>query len=142
MSNDSPELHVLIVGGASDEVSAVVVALSSGGYNVKPKCAVNAGSFDLHLRKQSLDLVFWSDSSATFGMASGMELMPGGSKSIPIIELRQRTTEYDRVNALKLGAKDVVAKSNIDHLLLVVERELTGLSPAPPMGGTATALCR
>ena len=128
MTNDTPELRILIVGASSDETSSIVSMLVSGGYKVKPKCAYNTASFDSHLRRHAFDLIFWSDSSGTFALSSGVELLSKCAKSIPIIELRQRVTELDRVNALKVGARDVVVKSNIDHLLLVAERELTDLS--------------
>lgn len=128
MPESRVNLRLLFVGASSDEAANVVSALAKGGYEIKAHCAYNFGSFDLHLRQNPLDLILWFDMRSRFTLRSGLQSVLRAKSLAPLIEIKDRVTEADRVKALALGACDVVTKSNGKHLLMVVERELSALA--------------
>ena len=122
------ELRVIIVGASSDEAAGIVTTLKRSGYRVKPRCAYNSGAFELALEQHTFDLAFWCESGTGFTLTRAMQVLSKLGKSLPIVELRSQVSEHDRVESLRGGACDVVLKSNIAHLALVVDRELARAS--------------
>ena len=122
------ELRVIIVGASSDEAAGIVTTLKRGGYRVKPRCAYNSSAFQSAVEQHTFDLAFWCESGTGFTLSRAMQVLSKVGKNLPVIQLRAQTSEHDRVESLRSGACDVVLKGNVDHLALVVDRELARLS--------------
>ncbi len=128
MGKRSEELRIMAVGASPDDVSITLDSLRGDGYAVRSRSVSNVDEFELQLREQCPDVILWCEGAETFSLTQTMVTLARAHKDIPVIALRTVLTERDRIDALRVGAKDVVLRENSEHLSLVVERELSNLA--------------
>ena len=132
--NGPAELRVLMVDDSSQRAEELLNTLRVTGYAVRPAFVKDREQFTETLQKQIWDLVLTNPQVADMGVEFVCGKVHERHKHTPVVVVAEKDPQNLAAVALQHGAADVVARSNIEHLQLVVRRELRRLDQARQVG--------
>jgi FixJ family two-component response regulator len=132
----SPRL--LIVEDSEEEARKILTTLTRAGLASGHKLVFSPQAMGAALDNEWWDLVIAGNSRAEFGALDALWLAHERECDLPVVILSWDGREEAAAAALIAGATDYIAKGNMEHLIPVIERELTGsdLRAADPRGDT------
>ena len=128
------DLRVLMVDDSSQRAEELLNTLRVTGYAVRPAFVKDREQFTETLQKQIWDLVLTNPQVADMGVEFMCGKVHKRHKHTPVVVVAEKDPQNLAAVALQHGAADVVARSNIEHLQLVVRRELRRLDQARQVG--------
>ncbi|MBI2359659.1 MAG: response regulator, partial [Deltaproteobacteria bacterium] len=117
-------LHVLIVDHSEEEAKHMVRELRARGYEPSFQRVDSAESMAAALAQPGWQLVIADSNIPNFSGLNALALVRERGLDLPFLIVADEGTEETVVTALKAGAHDYIAKSNLARLASSVEREL------------------
>ena len=117
-------LQLLIVDDSADDITLVVRALLSQGYQVAYSAVNNPAVMRAELERQEWDVIISDHSMPNFDAAEALALAKELRPDVPFIIVSGRVDLNLAVALMKSGAQDYVQKSELVRLGPVIEREL------------------
>ena len=120
-------LHVLIVERSHDEANRFVSILRSADYKVDAKLATTEDELQRYISVRNWDLLFAPLDFQSVLPATIFRLIRRSERDIPVIFINEVYDAQKLIEALRLGAEDVVIKDQDQHFLLVTARALSSV---------------
>ena len=117
-------LQLLIVDDSADDITLVVRALLSQGYQVAYSAVNNPAVMRAELERQEWDVIISDHSMPNFDAAEALALAKELRPDVPFIIVSGRVDLNLAVALMKSGVQDYVQKSELVRLGPVIEREL------------------
>ena len=117
-------LQLLIVDDSADDITLVVRALLSQGYQVAYSAVNNPAVMRAELERQEWDVIISDHSMPNFEAAEALALAKELRPDVPFIIVSGRVDLNLAVALMKSGVQDYVQKSELVRLGPVIEREL------------------
>jgi PAS domain S-box-containing protein len=119
----SRTLRLLMIEDSEDDAALLMRELRRAGYELMTKRVDTAGDLDEALNS-SWDLILCDYRMPNLDAPTALSVVSARQVQTPCIIVSGTVGEERAVNALRLGAKDFVLKSNLSRLVSAVEREL------------------
>ncbi|WP_444891507.1 EAL domain-containing protein [Microbulbifer sp. DLAB2-AA] len=125
--NSNDTIRLLLIHDMPSEAQRLVSMLHNAGRPNRAQHVANEAVFTRLLQDKTWDLVIASEGSTQVPPAVTLRTISKLQKDIPVILLSERSGSQPVVEGLKLGARDVVTVDEDQHLLLVIQREMSAL---------------
>ena len=126
MANDHLA-RLLIVEDSLNEGELMIRILRHCGYAVRQTTADDFDKLISVLKTYSIDLVLCSAAPKTPALKKVRNAIQACGKDIPLIALVADHNAEKQLEIMQVGASEVVCKSHLEHLHLVIRRELASL---------------
>jgi len=123
-------LHLLVIESTSNDVEALLNALRNDGVAVESRHLSGVGELEGCLDEGQWDLLLCATDVAGVNVAEVVETASGEGSYTPVVVIHDNQAGESRdavIEALAVGAKDAVQKSDVEHLKLVLRREIDNL---------------
>ena len=120
-------IRPLILEESANEAEALASALRNAGYAIRYKHIEDAEDLQEALEGQSWDLLLAAQQIGNFPATQALSIIKKSGKDIPGIVFGSEHSEALVTETMKAGAVDFVSEDAQEHLLLVIEREITNL---------------
>ena len=118
------EVRLISVDDSPDTVSAIADLLRQAGYLPHVKQVANAASLAAEMEGQQWDAVLAEPALPDFDLSATIAVIRRRHPSLPVILFAHAAGDADIARFLRLGARDVVLKSEPARLAPIIEREL------------------
>lgn len=125
-SNDT--IRLLLIHDTPSEAQRLVSMLHNAGRPNRAQHVASEAALTKLLQDKTWDLLIAAESSKQVPPPVALRTISKLQKDVPVILLTERSGAQPAVEGLKLGARDVVTVDEDQHLLLVIQRELTALA--------------
>ena len=122
-SSSDKLIRLLIVDEGLHQAEVITSALRSSGLHVLAEHAEDSADMCEIIKKKPIDLVIFSLELADFTLQQAQYLIRECGRHVYIIGLASKINEKMAVEAMKLGAQDVISSTSLEHLALVIKRE-------------------
>jgi diguanylate cyclase (GGDEF)-like protein/PAS domain S-box-containing protein len=120
-------LRLLIIESSSSEAQWLVKILRNSGYCVRQATPKNPEELLAILQSHPIDLAICSAAARTPSLEQVSDAINACGKDVPLIALAAYHNPEMHLASMQIGASDLVCKNELEHLQLVVQRELAGL---------------
>lgn len=120
-------IRPLILEESANDAEALASALRNAGFAVRYKHIEDAEDLQEALESQSWDILIAAQQVAEFSATQALSIIKKTGNDIPCIILGSERTNALTVKLMKAGAVELVAEEAQEHLLLVIEREISNL---------------
>ncbi len=120
-------LRLLILEDSLNDAELLASSLRNAGYAVRPHQAEDEEELRALLAGTPVDLVLCSNTCEEPTLEQTLAEIARAAKDIPVIAVADEGGAEAAIDAMRLGACDLVGKDSPDHLCLVVARELKHL---------------
>ena len=117
-------LRLLLVEDSEDDALLLVRELARADFEPQAERVETAAAMQAALDRQQWDIVVGDYSMPHFGGAAALELLRQRAVDVPFVLVSGTIGEEKAVAAMRAGARDYVAKGNLQRLVPVIEREL------------------
>ncbi len=121
-------LHLIIAEESRNDAEALANILRNAGKVVRYQFVENVEQFEAALDQHVPDIILCADGVTDLDLPTLTDELSHCSKRIPVIYVGAEANEATVIEAMRLGATDMVSYDKPDHLQLVVERELQNVS--------------
>ncbi|WP_231759191.1 EAL domain-containing response regulator [Microbulbifer elongatus] len=126
MSSDNT-IRLLLIHDVPAEAQRLVSMLQNAGRPNRAQHVASEAALTKLLQEHTWDLLIAAEQGRQLEAATAIRTISKLQKDVPAILLTERTGSQPVVEGLKAGARDVVTIDEDQHLLLVIQRELTAL---------------
>ncbi len=124
MNSESDKLiRLLIVDEGLYQAEVITSALRSSGLHVLAEHAENCDDMGEIIKQKPIDLVLFSLQLTDFTLQQAQQLIRECGRHLNIVGMASEVNDEMAIEAMKLGAQDVICNSSLEHLALVVKRE-------------------
>lgn len=120
-------IRPLILEESANEAEALASALRNVGYAVRYKHIEDAEDLQEALEAQSWDILLAAQQVGDFIATQALSIIKQSGKDVPCIIMGNEHSDILITEAMRAGAADFISSEAQDHLLLVIEREITNL---------------
>lgn len=120
-------LRLLIVDESVDDAEHLISVLRNSGLAVRPNRAEDAEQLQAALERQPLDLIVHSTSHSELTVGGVTAAVDRSGKDLPVIVISDQIDADFRGECIREGARDFACRSETDHLVFVIKRELAEL---------------
>jgi diguanylate cyclase (GGDEF)-like protein/PAS domain S-box-containing protein len=123
-------LHLLVIESTSNDVEALLNALRNDGVAVESRHLSGVEQLEGCLEEGQWDLLLCATDVDGVDVAKVVETASREDSYTPVVVIHDSQADESRdtvIEALAAGAKDAVQKSDVEHLKLVLRRELENL---------------
>jgi PAS domain S-box-containing protein len=124
MSRPPRPLRVLLVEDSSADAELASIELRRSGYDICAERVHDAPGLTRALEACVWDLVLCDHGLPGFSSAEALAIIRANNADVPVVILSGTIGEEAAIEALKVGATDIVLKTNLGRLGLVAKREL------------------
>lgn len=117
-------VDILFVDDHFTEIESVIKAIRASGVAVREVHAKELPEIRRTASVQPPDLIFYDADTNVPPIASVRNALGETARVSPMLALTHKSTDGDRTTALQAGFRDLVNSSDLDQLVLVVEREM------------------
>jgi diguanylate cyclase (GGDEF)-like protein/PAS domain S-box-containing protein len=123
------KINLVVIDDSFDTEEKIVSTLRNDGYAARSTRVEDAEDLAEAIRKKEPDMVLYTKGMALISLKETCDCIKEhlNGKPIPVIAVQKNGNEDSAVNDMKQGAADLSSYDNIDHLRLVMNRELTAL---------------
>jgi PAS domain S-box-containing protein len=136
----STPLGLLLIDESASESELVLRELRRHGYEVRWQRVDSAPALRTALAEQSWDVVLCAHLLSAFAPGEAQAIVAQMRPELPFLIVAGAIPEAAAVEAMKAGARDVIAKSNLSRLGPVLDRELAEASNRRRVREGASAL--
>lgn len=126
--DQAKSLNVIIIEPSFAAADRLFGVLSINGYQGQSEFPNTINEFNQCLNEQLWDLILVNPETEDNILATITKTLVRNAVDIPTIAVPEQADVMSVVEAMRLGAKDLVLKSAEQHLLLVIQRELDSLA--------------
>ncbi|MCB1615630.1 MAG: EAL domain-containing protein [Pseudomonadales bacterium] len=129
--NHNDTIRLLVINDSDSEVERLLSMLSNAGRNTRAQHVPSEEGLEKLLNEQAWDLLIAMDSATTVDPKAAIRVIKKLDKDVPAIfqtEAMEEERQIALIEGLKAGARDVVTLDDDQHLLLVMDRELSNLT--------------
>lgn len=126
MSNEKL-LRVLTVFDSSEEAEILINVLRKAGYIVRDIRVEDDEDMETAIEENPLDIILAKQTTPIFNAVQAVKLIVTSGRDIPLVVITPKNQEASAIEALNIGARDVVASDQGDKLKFIVKRELSDL---------------
>jgi len=139
---DEKKIHLVVIDDSFDTEEKIVSALRNEGYAARSTRVEDAEDLAEAIRKKEPDLVLYTKGMELISLKEACECIKQSLNGtpVPVIAVQKNGIEESTVNAMREGAVDLSSYDNMDHLRLVIVRELTALRSWRQMHKLETAM--
>ncbi|RLK51039.1 PAS domain S-box-containing protein/diguanylate cyclase (GGDEF)-like protein [Alkalispirillum mobile] len=123
----NPLVRLLITEESPNDAEIYVSVLRNSGYAVRARRIESIDNLRDTLQEKPADMMLCSLVLREVPVDTAYQLIQQWGKDIPIIASSHEQSQDQRRYAMQMGAQDLVSKNDLEHLKLVVERELRHL---------------
>ena len=127
MGNDENLLRLLVAEESYNDAEMLVSVLRNAGYAVRPTWVGSDEELEESLDHKGQDLFICAAALGTLPLETAVRTLERSGKDVPLLVLSEDEDPALRDEVLRLGAADLVAKSDTDHFQMVVVREFRHL---------------
>ncbi|MCG6890528.1 MAG: EAL domain-containing protein [Gammaproteobacteria bacterium] len=127
MKNQEKLILLLIVDEDFHKAEQITSSLRATGMQVRAEFAEDGEDMDEMLANKNFDLVLFSLDLPEVSIAEAQQLIVASGKHVGLIALAQKVDASVIVEAINQGARDVLERSNTQHLIQVVKREASSI---------------
>ncbi|WP_421621707.1 EAL domain-containing protein [Alkalilimnicola ehrlichii] len=120
----NPLVRLLITEESPNDAEIYVSVLRNSGYAVRARRIDGIDNLRETLQEKPADLMLCSLALRQVPVDTARQLIQQFGKDIPVIATCDEPSQEQRRYAMQMGAQDLVSKSDLEHLKLVIEREL------------------
>lgn len=129
MNSDSDKLiRLLIVDEGLHQAEIITSALRGAGLHVLAEHAEDLEDMQEIISSKALDLILFSLDLPEVGLQQALSLIQECGRRLFIIGLADKINDEMAIEAMKLGAQDVVSHQSLERLALVIRREASNLN--------------
>lgn len=121
---DVKELSVLITHNSVDESSRLGSVLDNSGFKIIARHINSRDELGEELRGSQIDIILAQQEYETPAPAEIIQDLNRLNRDVPVLIITEELTGADVAAGLRIGARDVVAIDEDQHLVAVVNREL------------------
>ncbi|MBB5211354.1 EAL domain-containing protein [Microbulbifer hydrolyticus] len=126
MSSDNT-IRLLLINDTPAEAQRLVSMLHNAGRPNRAQHVASEAALTKLLQEHTWDLLIAAEQGKQLEATTAIRTINKLQKDVPTILLTEREGSQPVVEGLKTGARDVVTVDEDQHLLLVIQRELTAL---------------
>lgn len=120
-------LRLLIIEDTLNDAELMIRILRNSGYSVRQATPDNPDELVSILQTHPIDLAICSAASRRPSLEQVRDAIETSGKDIPLIAFAADHNLEMQLEIMQIGASDLVCKNELEHLRLVVRRELTSL---------------
>jgi diguanylate cyclase (GGDEF)-like protein/PAS domain S-box-containing protein len=120
-------LRLLIVDDSVEAAESIVSALRNQGIAVRPSRPESEDELVPLLAGQPLDLVIAARDARSVPVEQVLQRVAASAKDLPVLMLLDTVDDAALLDAIDLGARNVLLRDRLDHLVRVVRAEWTDL---------------
>jgi diguanylate cyclase (GGDEF)-like protein/PAS domain S-box-containing protein len=120
-------LRLLIVDDSVEAAESIVSALRNQGIAVRPSRPENEDELAAQLTSQPLDLIIAARNAGSVPVEQLLQRVSASAKDLPVLMLLDTVDDAALLDALDLGARNVLLRDRLDHLVSVIRTEWTDL---------------
>lgn len=120
-------LRLLIIDESMNDAEMLVSTLRNAGNAVRPASASDESELNNVLKEQQLDMIICSLDVEEPTLQQVYQAVTQSKQDISILAIADEPDSEKQLLAMQSGARDLVGKKNMEHLQLVVKREMDDL---------------
>jgi diguanylate cyclase (GGDEF)-like protein/PAS domain S-box-containing protein len=120
-------LRLLIVDDSVEAAESIVSALRNQGIAVRPSRPESEDELATQLSGQPLDLVIASRNAGSVPIEQLMQRVAASGKDLPVLMLLDTVDDAALLDALDLGARNVLLRDRLEHVVSMIRTEWTDL---------------
>ncbi len=126
---DEKTINLVVIDDSFDTEEKVVSTLRNDGFAARSSRVEDAEDLIEAITKKEPDLVLYTKGMEFISLREASECIRDNLNGtpIPIIAVQKNGDEHSTVQAMNEGAVDLSSYDNMDHLRLVINREITSL---------------
>ena len=121
---DDDNINLLILEASSNDAETLNSILRNAGHLVHSEWIDNHEGLEEYLQHKTPDLVLCADDIEDLSPGQVINILHQQGIAVPVVVVTDVLDEEKTVEALKTGARDLVAKSSPEHMQQVVAREM------------------
>jgi PAS domain S-box-containing protein len=125
--NTPSTIQVIIFGNSRDNIVNIEVALRNAGLAVHCDQVTNLASLEEKLTSKIFDLMLCYAFDANVNIQHTFEILAKHDLDLPILALFVDANPKELLQLMRMGVRDFVRETSVEHLQLVVMRELRDL---------------
>ena len=127
MANQDNLLRLLIVEESLNDAEMLISVLRNAGHAVRAERAEDDEDLQALLSQKAFDLLLCAVDHAELPLDAALKLVQQAGKDVPLLAVAAEDDPTRRREAMEAGALDLVSKQDLQHLLLVIRREIGNL---------------
>ena len=128
MSSNSDKLtRLLIVDEGLYQAEVITSTLRSAGLHVLAEHAEDSADMSEIIKQKPIDLVLFSLQLSDFTLQQAVQLIQECGRHLNIIGMADDINDDMVIEAMKLGAQDVISNTSLERLSLVIKREAANI---------------
>ena len=126
---EEKKINLVVIDDTFDTEEKVVSTLRNDGYAARSTRVEDAEDLAEAIKKKEPDLVLYTKGMELISLKEACDCIKQSLNStpIPVIAVEKNGAKGSTVDAMKEGAADLSSYDNMDHLRLVINRELNAL---------------
>ena len=116
-------LNLLIVDESLNDAEAFVSHLRNAGIAARSTCVSDPGDMEDALL-ENIDLLLCANEFSAFPPEKVIALLKNDTRDLPILVIAKEPTQDLYIEILRLGARDIVNGNNVEHISLIIKREM------------------
>jgi diguanylate cyclase (GGDEF)-like protein/PAS domain S-box-containing protein len=139
---DEKKINLVVIDDSFDTEEKIVSTLRNEGYAARSTRVEDAEDLTEAIRRKEPDLVLYTKGMELISLKETCNCIKEHLNGIPVpvIAVEKNGSEDSAVNAMREGAVDLSSYDNMDHLRLVINRELNALRSWRQMHKLETAM--
>ncbi|NVJ66853.1 MAG: EAL domain-containing protein [Gammaproteobacteria bacterium] len=121
--NKKSHINTLILASSANECEELASQLKNLGLAIRHQQINNSEKLSEQLKEKIWHLALFSSSLDNFPVKQALALLKAQKTALPAIYLAKEYDETKRLNMMRMGLSDCVARDNIDLLAWVIKRE-------------------
>lgn len=120
-------LRLLVVDDSVEAAESIVSALRNHGIAVRPSRPESEDELATQLAGQPLDLIIAARAARSVPVEQLMQRVAASAKDLPVLMLLDNVDDDALLDSLELGARNVLLRDRLDHVVSVIRTEWTDL---------------
>jgi len=139
---DEKKINLVVIDDSFDTEEKIVSTLRNEGYAARSTRVEDAEDLSDAIRKKEPDMVLYTKGMELISLKEVCDCIKQNLNGtpVPVIAVQKNGSEESAVNAMREGAADLSSYDNMDHLRMVINRELNALRSWRQMHKLETAM--
>ena len=139
---DEKKINLVVIDDSFDTEEKIVSTLRNEGYAARSTRVEDAEDLSDAIRKKEPDMVLYTKGMELISLKEVCDCIKQNlnGNPVPVIAVQKNGSEESAVNAMREGAADLSSYDNMDHLRMVINRELNALRSWRQMHKLETAM--
>ena len=139
---DEKKINLVVIDDSFDTEEKIVSTLRNEGYAARSTRVEDTEDLSEAIRKKEPDMVLYTQGMELISLKEVCDCIRQNLNGtpVPVIAVQKNGSEVSTVKAMREGAADLSSYANMDHLRMVINRELSALRSWRQMHKLETAM--